>query len=263
MTLIIGKAVHDHQVLTVGSLPDQTRDVGPVLDRMGIKFLHFKTGEQGLKAIKNESRPFSLVICDQRLKDMKGTDFLAQVKEISPDTIRFLITGYSDMDTIILAVNKGAVHQYISIPWNEDQMTESVRSGITRYEYHLESDQLFALAKTQNGKLFELNCELMETTKFHDDESKALEKDIAAIAAQLTEKTSRRPLAPEKILSLILRIIENSDQDPLESINTLYTQSISGLYDAFNDLALRNGLEMPEPAESDTPRKPETGESSV
>lgn len=263
MTLITKKSVHthrDHRVLTVGNLPDQTREVGPILDRMGIKFVHVKTGEQGLKAIEDASFHFSLVICDQRLNGMKGTDFLAKVKKISPVTIRFLITGYSDMETIILAVNKGAVHRYISKPWNKDQMTEAVRSGITRYEYHLENDRLFTLAKTQNSKLYELNCELMETTKRHDDESKTLEKNITAIAAQLKEKTARRPLPPEKVASLILRILENSDQDPAESAATLYTQSISGLYEAFNDIALRNGMEMPELTESEAPG---AGESSA
>ncbi len=255
MTLTTGNGNNDHEhlVLTIGDLPEQARDLGPVLESMQIKFIHAKTGEQGLTAIDKRQTPFSLVICDQRLNAMKGTQLLARVKQISPETIRFLITGYSDMDTIISAVNKGAVHRYISKPWNQNQMAETISSGITRYEYHLESERLFALAKTQNGKLYELNCELMETTQLQDKKFKALEEEIAAIAAQLKEKTSQGPLSPEKIISLITKAVEDQVKNQTELISTLYAQSITGLYEAFSDLALRNGIEMPEPPNPEPP----------
>ncbi len=258
MTLVTEKNDHDHRVLIVGDLPGQTRDLDPILDRMKIQFIHVKTGEQGLKAIGEEPSPFSLVICDQRLNGMKGTAFLAELKEMAPETIRFLITGYSDMDTIISAVNKGAVHRYISKPWNEDQMTEVIRSGITRYEYHLESDRLLVLAKTQNAKLFELNCELMETAKLHDKESKILETNIAAIAAQLKEKTARRPLTPMKSLSLILKTLQGENAERGALLNAIYSQTITELYETFNELALRNGIEMPAPEQAGSG----TGESN-
>jgi len=245
MPLITGKK-NVHQVLTVGDRPEQTRDVGPVLDQMEIKFFHVTTGEQGLKALESALLPFSLVICDQRLNGMKGTRFLAQVKEIAPDTIRFLITGYSDMETIISAVNQGAVHRYISVPWHEDQMAEAVQSGITRYEHHLESDRLFALAKAQNGQLYELNCELMETGKVHDQESKTIEKDIAAIKAKLKQKTAQRSLPPKQIMKHILNTLQEKDKDNPSKLNNLYTHSIASLHMAFTDFALRNGMEMPE-----------------
>jgi len=258
MELPKDSANYNHRVLIVGDQADQSKNLGPVLHRLEIDFVHLENGEQSLKAIENAPAPFSLVICDQRLNGMKGTAFLAKVKEIIPEAIRFLITGYSDMDTIISAVNKGAVHRYISAPWNEDQIIETIRSGITRYEYHLENDRLLALAKTQNAKLFELNCELMETAKIHGKESKTIEKNIAAIAAQLKEKTARRPLTPKKILSLILETLQGEEKERVAMLNALYVQNITALYEAFNELALRNGIEMPEQEP-----EPGTGESNV
>lgn len=248
--VITGSKSNEHLVLTVGDRPGQACDIGPVIADMKLNFTHVKTGRQAITCIDERTTRISLVISDQRLKDMKGTALLARIKEMSPETIRLLITGYSDMDTIILAVNKGAVHRYISTPWKEDQLIKAIGSGLTRYEAHLENHRLFSLAKIQNKKLFELNCSLMETTKQHDRESKALEKDIADITGQLREITSGRPLDREKIVSLIIEEMEDQ-ADPADHLNTLYEQTIFDLYKTVTDLALRNGLEMPEAIPTD------------
>lgn len=244
--VITGSKNHDHLVLTVGDRPGQACDLGPVLSGMTLNFTHVKTGQQGINAIDKGGSPLALIICDQRLKDMKGTALLARIKQISPETTRLLITGYSDMDTIISAVNKGAVHRYISVPWSDDQLIKAVGSGLARYDNHRENDRLFTLAKIQNKKLFELNCSLMETTKQHDRESLALEKKIAAIAAKLKRITADRPLNPEKLVSLILKKITHSKTDQATHLNTLYEQTIFEIHKAVTDLALRNGLEMSE-----------------
>ena len=251
---------HDHRVLIAGDIAEQSRAVGPVLDKMGIRFVHVKTGEAGLKEIEKTDEPFSLVICDQRMDGMEGTKFLARIKERSVGTIRFLITGYSQMDVIISAVNKGAVHRYISKPWEPEQITEEIRSGLLKYEHHLENGQLHALAKRQNGKLYELNCELMETTKDYDKELKALEKAISAIGGQLKEKTARRPQTPGQVTALVTKYLEACDKDKQRALDGLYEKIIIALHKEFTDVALRNGIEMPElkAEESVTREAPET-----
>ncbi|WDP86990.1 MAG: response regulator [Desulfobacter sp.] len=153
---------------------DQT--VGPVLEDLGLGFIHDETGEEGLESVRKATTPFSLVLCDQRMPGMKGSQFLAKVKEISPETIRVLITGYSDIKTIIRAVNKGAVQRYISKPLKNDDITQTIRSGIAQYEKYLESQQLYGVAKKQNKKLYELNCELMEATKATEKNSPVLKR---------------------------------------------------------------------------------------
>ncbi|WDP92592.1 MAG: response regulator [Desulfobacter sp.] len=239
---------YTHKVLTVGNIQEQSRDVGPVLQGLGIESVHVDTADQAVSTIEKAPRPFSIVICDQRLEGMTGSELLAHVKKNTPETIRFLITRYSDMETIISAVNTGAVHRYISMPWNETQMEDAVSWGTRSYEHHLESKKLFTMAKAQNGKLYELNCELVEAAKRNDTESKTLEREIAGLKAALSEKSASRPMSQKKIITLILHAIQNTDKDPGEMLNALYTQSIMDLYSAFTDLALRNGIEMPEQA---------------
>ncbi len=259
MTIVNGIKDHKHQVLIAGSIPDQSVSVGPLLEKLGIQFTHVKNSEAGLKEIEKATIPFSLVICDQRMDGLQGTEFLSRVKEASPGTIRFLITGYSQLDIIISAVNKGAVHRYISKPWEPDQMVEALKSGLSKYERHLDSGRLFALAKTQNGKLYELNCELMEATKRHDQESKKLEKEIHAIAAQLKEKTAKRPLKQKQLAKKASQYLEACETDKKNELDNLYEQVLLNIFQDFTELALRNGIELTEPGTPDK-KEPANGQ---
>ncbi|MDD9303900.1 MAG: response regulator [Desulfobacter sp.] len=247
MTLNSGHPPHKHKVLIVGHKVPKDQTVGPVLEDLGLGFIHDETGEEGLESVRKATTPFSLVLCDQRMPGMKGSQFLAKVKEISPETIRVLITGYSDIKTIIRAVNKGAVQRYISKPLKNDDITQTIRSGIAQYEKYLESQQLYGVAKKQNKKLYELNCELMEATKATEKKLTRLEKEILTIAAQLKQKTAQRPLTQAQAVGLVVKCIDAIPGDSQKELNFLYEKSIQTLYKHFEELALRNGIEMPDP----------------
>ena len=247
MTRIQGHKEHEHRILIIDDEASVGKAIGRILDTLKLKFTYAKTGEAGLKSIDNTETPFSLIICDQQLPGIKGTQFLARAKEISTETIRFLITGYSQMDTITAAVNKGAVQHYISKPWNHDDMVKAIQSGILLYERHLESEQLFILAKKQNAKLYELNCELMETAKLHENELEQLESQIKRFAEQLSEKTGKSSLTPSQVMDRMISFITAGETDKEMVFKTLCENTISSLYREFSDLSLRNGIEMPEP----------------
>ncbi len=233
-----------HTILTVGNIPEQSRDLGPLLQRLGINFTHVETAEQALDTLEKRSAPFSLVISDQRLSGIKGTALLARIKERSPETIRFLLTRYSDMQTIISAVNKGAVHRYISMPWEDTKMSEAMTWGLLKYEHHLEAQTLFTLATKQNGKLYELNCTLMETGREHDKASKALEREITTLRAALKEKTMNRPMSAKKLTALLVHILENTDSDAQKLLDHLYHRSIIRLYADYTNFCMENNIQM-------------------
>ncbi|MCG8634866.1 MAG: response regulator, partial [Desulfobacterales bacterium] len=237
----------EHRVLIIDDEAVIGRAIKRILAKMEILSDYAESGEAGLERLENTETQFSLIICDQRMPGMAGTQFLAKAKEMSPETIRFLVTGYSRMDTIIAAVNKGAVQHYIAKPWKHDEMVRAIRSGIAQYERHLENQQLFALAKRQNAKLYDLNCELMETTKHHESELEKLEDQINGITGQLNEKTAKPSETPSQVMNRIISFIRAGDADQHESLNALYKKTVTSLYGEFTDLALRNGFEMPEP----------------
>ena len=69
-----------------------------------------------------EQHDIQVVISDQRMPETTGVEFLQQVRSEFPDTVRMILTGYSDFDAIIDAVNKGNIYYYFSKPWNESEM---------------------------------------------------------------------------------------------------------------------------------------------
>ncbi len=248
-----GNRTHDHRVLIVDDEPSVGKAIGRILDIQKIKSIYVSSGEAGVEAINENDQQFSLIICNQRMAGMKGTQFLTQAKEITPESIRFLTTGYSEMDTIINAVNKGAIQHYISKPWDTKDLIQKIQAGIARYEQHLENEQLFGLAKKQNAKLFDLNCELMEAATLHDKERQALNDEIQGLETELKEKTAQQPLGPSQVMANLQKFLEDrkasGESDAQKLFNDLHEQTLHRLYDTVNDLALRNGIEMPDPAQ--------------
>jgi FixJ family two-component response regulator len=88
--------------------------------------------EEGLAAIRTEG-PFAVVISDMRMPGMTGAEFLAKVREKSPATIRMLLTGYSDLDAAISAVNQGQIFRYLTKPCEKEILVEAIQSGLDIY----------------------------------------------------------------------------------------------------------------------------------
>ena len=248
--------IQTHRVLIVDDEPTVGHAIRKILDTLKVTSEYAEDAETGLRCIEAATESFSLIICDQRMPGMKGTEFLARAKEITPATIRYLITGYSDMDTIINAVNKGAVQHYISKPMEMDDMITAVKRGLQLYEHHLEKEQLFTLAKEQNAKLYELNSELVEAAKKREAKRKDLESEIDDIQAQLNEAESTPAADPSAAVAVIREYAEGSESEGDESkcqerFNRLYLETLKALHHSFTDLALKNGMEMPEIEQSE------------
>lgn len=122
------------------------------------------SAEEGLKILK-ESPNFSLIISDQIMPGMLGVQFFAQAREICPNAMRVLLTGYADMDAIIEAVNSGGIHLYITKPWRKDELLYSINQILSRAELLIENQQLTELVKKQNEALMELNKNLEEKVR--------------------------------------------------------------------------------------------------
>ena len=85
-----------------------------------------ESGEQGLALLKEQVA--DVIISDMRMPGMDGATFLAESLEVSPSSRRILLTGYSDHDSTISAINKGKIHQYLNKPWDNDELKSTVDS---------------------------------------------------------------------------------------------------------------------------------------
>ena len=90
------------------------------------------SGAEGLKLVAETPR-VAVIISDQRMPEMNGSEFLARSRELAPDAIRMLFTGYSDMKTTVAAINEGGATRYISKPWEDSVLLQTVRDGVMRY----------------------------------------------------------------------------------------------------------------------------------
>ncbi|MER2529074.1 MAG: response regulator [Candidatus Competibacter denitrificans] len=97
------------------------------LQRLFSSIYNVFTASSGLEAIDIVSKnQIHVVVCDQRMPEMIGVEALAVIKEISPATMRILLTGYSDMSALVDSINDGEIFRYILKPWNNKELKEIV-----------------------------------------------------------------------------------------------------------------------------------------
>jgi response regulator RpfG family c-di-GMP phosphodiesterase len=89
-------------------------------------------GEAGLASI-GERGPYSVVISDMRMPGMNGAQFLAQVRQRTPETVRMLLTGYTDLDAAMDAVNQGNIFRFLTKPCDKEALTNALNAGLTQY----------------------------------------------------------------------------------------------------------------------------------
>ena len=70
-----------------------------------------------------------VVLSDQRMPAMSGTDFLSEVKSLYPDTVRLVLSGYTDLAAVTEAINRGAIYRFLTKPWVDEQLRDHVREA--------------------------------------------------------------------------------------------------------------------------------------
>ncbi|MBC8026231.1 MAG: response regulator [Steroidobacteraceae bacterium] len=105
----------------------------------------------GLEMFKSNG-PFAVVVSDMRMPEMNGARFLAKVNEISPNTVRMVLSGQSDMESTIAAVNEGHIFRFLMKPCEPAKLLEVINAGIDQYrlvnaERHLLENTLNATVK--------------------------------------------------------------------------------------------------------------------
>ena len=124
----------------------------------GYNILTAGSGPEGLELVKGNR--VALVVSDHRMPGMEGVEFLSKVKEVSPDTVRFMLTGYADIKAVMGAINKGNVYRYITKPWDDDGLKVVVRDAVNLYKIVQENRTLHELTARQNAELADLNSGL-------------------------------------------------------------------------------------------------------
>lgn len=89
------------------------------------------TENDPLRALQRlREEPVHVLVSDQRMPQMSGSQLLAQAREIAPDTLRILLTGYSDLDAAVEALNSGGIFRYLTKPWDQQEMAFTLRQAV-------------------------------------------------------------------------------------------------------------------------------------
>ncbi len=102
-----------------------------MLRNEGYRVLTAASAREGLEILaRNEVQ---VILSDQRMPEMTGTEFLGRVKQLHPDTVRIVLSGYAELESIIEAVNQGAIYKFLIKPWDDDLLRGHIRDA---FRYH-------------------------------------------------------------------------------------------------------------------------------
>jgi len=100
--------------------------------RDGYRILSAASGEEALALLAGNE--VQVIISDQRMGGISGTELLARVADLYPETIRIMLTGYTDLQSVINSVNRGAIWKFLTKPWEDASLREQVRDAFLQYE---------------------------------------------------------------------------------------------------------------------------------
>lgn len=115
---------------------------------------HVITAISGAEALeKLKEHEIQVIITDQRMPGMSGVEFLQKVIPDYPDPIRILLTGYSDINAVIDAINKGEVYRYLTKPWDNEFLKTTIRQAHEVLHLRKENERLIEELRRANEQL--------------------------------------------------------------------------------------------------------------
>jgi putative nucleotidyltransferase with HDIG domain len=139
-----------------------------------------------------------VVVSDQRMPEMSGVDLLAAIRERHPDVVRMMLTGYTEMNVAVEAINRGEIFRLITKPWNDEELKATLRQAFDHFDMKEEIKRLNLVTREQNFKLQDMNRNLehkvRERTKQlaekHSELRTAYIQTIRALAEAVDAKDS-------------------------------------------------------------------------
>jgi CheY-like chemotaxis protein len=125
----------DHQALTTLLLVDDEDGILSSLKRLlrreNYTILTATSGEEALSLLA--LHPVGVILTDQRMSGMTGTELLARVRKLQPKAIRMVLSGYTGLDSLTDAINRGEIYKFLTKPWDDQHLLDVIREAFRRY----------------------------------------------------------------------------------------------------------------------------------
>jgi len=145
---------------------DDQVEVLNTLRRLLMKNYEVATASSGKDALNYlRDNTVAVILSDQRMPEMDGVTFLEKAKEMQPEAVRIMITGYADIEATVGAVNQAGIYQYISKPFEPDELKTIVKKAVKQYQTARDAESLQKQLIEKNRELEEANLKLNEQFK--------------------------------------------------------------------------------------------------
>lgn len=138
-------------LLLVDDEPNILTALQRALRRDGYRLLSSDDPLKGLDILATEK--VDVILSDQRMPGMSGVEFLRRAKETHPETMRIVLSGYTDLQFITDAINEGAIYKFLTKPWDDEQLRAQIREAFQRKEAADENQRLNAALREANVEL--------------------------------------------------------------------------------------------------------------
>jgi adenylate cyclase len=135
---------------TVLIVDDEPRVLDSLEALLAMDYQVLRAGEPAAALAILSETAVAAVVSDQRMPGMTGVDLLSRCREIAPDTVRILLTAFTDADALMSSINAAGVYHFLLKPWDPNELLHTVRRGVERYELAREREQLLGDLSTKN-----------------------------------------------------------------------------------------------------------------
>jgi two-component system response regulator HupR/HoxA len=148
------------------------------------------SGARGLELLAAHDP--AVIVADQRMPAMTGTEFLERSMKIRPDAIRIILTGYTDVEAIIQAINNSRIYRYVTKPWESEELRITLRRAIEAFHLTRENARLVEELRRAYERVAAENAYLRKMDRAHEivGESQAIQEVLDLIARVAASRTT-------------------------------------------------------------------------
>lgn len=211
--------MHQHTVLFVDDEVNILKAIQRLLRNEDMEVLTASRPTEALELLDRTDA--QLIVTDQRMPEMSGVDLLSSVRERHPDMVRMMLTGYTEMNIAVEAINRGEIYRLITKPWNDEEVKATLRQAFDHYDLKREIKRLNQVTREQNFKLQDMNKNLegkvRERTKQLDQKNIELRtayiQTIRALAEAIDAKDAYTRGHSERVAVYASRIAREMNLD--------------------------------------------------
>jgi DNA-binding NtrC family response regulator len=148
------------------------------------------SGARGLELLAAHDP--AVIVADQRMPAMTGTEFLEQSMAVRPDAIRIILTGYTDVEAIIKAINKSRIYRYVTKPWESEELRMTLRRAVEAFQLTRENARLVEELRRAYERLAAENAYLRKSERPHEivGESPAIREVLSLVERVAPSRTT-------------------------------------------------------------------------